>query len=62
LTPREHEVLRWAATGRTNPEIAARLGLTRNTVTGYLKAAMHKLGVRNRTELALAARESGLLG
>ncbi|MER7756201.1 LuxR C-terminal-related transcriptional regulator [Kitasatospora sp. NPDC097643] len=61
LTRREHEVLRWAATGRTNPEIAARLGLTCNTVTGYLKAAMHKLGVRNRTELALAARESGLL-
>ncbi|MFB7614628.1 LuxR C-terminal-related transcriptional regulator [Kitasatospora sp. NPDC056181] len=61
LTPREHEVLRWAATGRTNPEIAAQLGLTCNTVTGYLKAAMHKLGVRNRTELALAARESGLL-
>ncbi|WP_188297858.1 helix-turn-helix transcriptional regulator [Streptomyces sp. CBMA156] len=61
LTPREHEVLRWAATGRTNPEIAARLGLTCNTVTGYLKSAMHKLGVRNRTELALAAKESGLL-
>ncbi|MFE4972483.1 LuxR C-terminal-related transcriptional regulator [Kitasatospora sp. NPDC056651] len=61
LTPREHEVLRWAATGRTNPEIAAHLGLTCNTVTGYLKSAMHKLGVRNRTELALAARESGLV-
>ncbi|MFJ2780721.1 MULTISPECIES: LuxR C-terminal-related transcriptional regulator [unclassified Kitasatospora] len=61
LTRREHEVLRWAATGRTNPEIAAQLGLTRNTVTGYLKSAMHKLGVRNRTELALAARESGLV-
>ncbi|MFD0276298.1 LuxR C-terminal-related transcriptional regulator [Kitasatospora sp. NPDC127111] len=61
LTRREHEVLRWAATGRTNPEIAAQLGLTRNTVTGYLKGAMHKLGVRNRTELALVARESGLL-
>ncbi|MFD9062980.1 LuxR C-terminal-related transcriptional regulator [Kitasatospora purpeofusca] len=61
LTRREHEVLRWAATGRTNPEIAAQLGLTCNTVTGYLKSALHKLGVRNRTELALAARESGLL-
>ncbi|MBD0691337.1 helix-turn-helix transcriptional regulator [Streptomyces sp. CBMA123] len=62
LTRREHEVLRWAATGRTNPEIAAHLGLTRNTVTGYLKSAMHKLGVRNRTELALTAKESGLVG
>ncbi|MFF9639883.1 LuxR C-terminal-related transcriptional regulator [Kitasatospora aureofaciens] len=61
LTRREHEVLRWAATGRTNPEIAAQLGLTCNTVTGYLKSAMHKLGVRNRTELALTAKESGLV-
>ncbi|MFF2043098.1 LuxR C-terminal-related transcriptional regulator [Kitasatospora sp. NPDC058170] len=62
LTRREHEVLSWAATGRTNPEIAAQLGLTCNTVTGYLKSAMHKLGARNRTELALVARESGLIG
>ncbi|MFC5661754.1 LuxR C-terminal-related transcriptional regulator [Kitasatospora misakiensis] len=61
LTRREREVLRWAATGRTNPEIAAQLGLTCNTVTGYLKSAMHKLGVRNRTELTVTARESGLL-
>ncbi|WP_431677769.1 LuxR C-terminal-related transcriptional regulator [Kitasatospora sp. KL5] len=61
LTPREHEVLRWAATGRTNPEIADRLGLSCHTVTGYLKSAMHKLGARNRTELAIAARESGIV-
>lgn len=61
LTPREHEVLRWAATGRTNPEIAARLGLACTTVTGYLKSAMHKLGARNRVELAIMAREFGLV-
>jgi len=61
LTPRELEVLRWAATGRTNPEIATQLGLTRNTVTGYLKGAMHKFGVRNRVELTLVAREAGLV-
>ncbi|WP_371495975.1 LuxR C-terminal-related transcriptional regulator [Kitasatospora sp. NBC_00374] len=61
LTPRELEVIRWAATGRTNPEIAGHLGLTCNTVTGYLKSAMHKLGVRNRVELALAARDVGLV-
>jgi len=61
LTPREHEVVRWAAAGRTNPEIAAQLGLTCNTVTGYLKGAMHKLGARNRVELAITAREFGLI-
>ncbi len=62
LTPREGEVLRWAAIGRTDPEIAAQLGLTRDTVTGCLKGVMHKLGVRNRVELAPAARECGLIG
>ena len=55
-------MLRWAATGRTNPEIAARLGLSGHTVTGYLKSAMHKLGARNRVELAVAAREWGIVG
>ncbi|WP_354639271.1 helix-turn-helix transcriptional regulator [Kitasatospora camelliae] len=61
LTPRELEVLRWAAIGRTNPEIADQLGLTCNTVTGYLKSAMHKFGVRNRVELTIAARDFGLV-
>ncbi|MEV4612702.1 LuxR C-terminal-related transcriptional regulator [Kitasatospora sp. NPDC049258] len=62
LTPREREVIRWAATGRSNPEIADRLGLSCHTVTGYLKSAMHKIGVRNRVELALFARDFGLIG
>ena len=62
LSPREHEVNRWAVTGRTNPEIAAQPGLTCNTVTGCLKSAMHKLGVRHRTEPALAVRASGPVG
>jgi DNA-binding CsgD family transcriptional regulator len=61
LTPREYEVLRWAATGRTSPEIAARLGLAGTTVTGYLKSAMHKLGARNRVELLVTARRHGLI-
>jgi len=61
LTPRERQVLNWVATGRTNPEIAAELGLTCNTVTGYLKSAMHKLGARNRVELTVTAGRVGLL-
>ena len=61
LTPRERQVLHQVATGRTNPEIATELGLTCNTVTGYLKSAMHKLGARNRVELTVTASRAGLL-
>jgi two-component system nitrate/nitrite response regulator NarL len=39
LTRREHEVLRFAAHGKTNPEIAESTGLTRNTVKTYLLRA-----------------------
>ncbi|WP_181138546.1 LuxR C-terminal-related transcriptional regulator [Streptomyces sp. Ru73] len=61
LTRREHEVLRQAALGRTNPEIAAELDLARNTVKTYLQSALHKLGARNRVEAIARAGEAGLL-
>ena len=61
LTRREYEVLRFAAQGKTNPEIAASTGLTRNTVKTYLQSALHKLGARNRVEAIGKASEVGLL-
>lgn len=61
LTRREYEVLRLAAQGRTNPEIAKTTGLARNTVKTYLQAALHKLGARNRVEAIGKASEAGLL-
>lgn len=61
LTRREYEVLRFAAQGRTNPEIAESTGLTRNTVKTYLQSALHKLGARNRVEAISKASEAGLL-
>lgn len=61
LTRREYDVLRHAAAGLTNPEIAEQLGLTRHTVTGYLRNAMRKLDARNRIELITKAAKSGLL-
>ncbi|MQA15363.1 MAG: response regulator [Pseudonocardiaceae bacterium] len=61
LTPREYEVLRLAAQGRTNPEIAETIGLARNTVKTYLQTALHKLGARNRVEAISKASEAGLL-
>ncbi|MFI9381932.1 response regulator [Kutzneria sp. NPDC052558] len=61
LTRREYEVLRFAAQGKTNPEIAQSTGLTRNTVKTYLQSALHKLGARNRVEAIGRASEVGLL-
>ncbi len=61
LSRREYDVVRLAATGRTNPEIAEELGLTRNTVKTYLQTAMQKLGARNRVEAVRRAQEEQLL-
>ncbi|RSM77964.1 DNA-binding response regulator [Amycolatopsis sp. WAC 01375] len=61
LTRREYEVLRLAAQGQTNPEIAESIGLARNTVKTYLQSALHKLGARNRVEAIGKASEAGLL-
>ena len=61
LTRREYEVLRLAAEGKTNPEIALSTDLTRNTIKTYLQSALHKLGARNRVEAIAKAGEAGLL-
>ena len=61
LTERERDVLRNAADGRPNAEIAARLHLAEGTVRNYLSSAIAKLGARNRTEAAATARERGWL-
>ncbi len=61
LAPREVDVLVLVAGGATNAEVAARLGLGEETVKAYLRSAMRKLGVRNRTAAADAARRAGVL-
>jgi two-component system, NarL family, nitrate/nitrite response regulator NarL len=61
LTKREYEILRRVAMGETNPEIAAALGLTRNTVKTYLQRALEKLGARNRVEALARASQLGIL-
>ena len=48
-----------AAAGLTNPEIAARLFMSRKTVEFNLGKVYRKLGVRGRTELAVHASNSG---
>ena len=61
LTPREMEVLRLVARGLTNREIGEQLYLSENTVKGYVKEILAKLGVRNRVEAVVVAKERSLL-
>ncbi|EST34746.1 helix-turn-helix transcriptional regulator [Streptomyces roseochromogenus] len=61
LAPRELDVLSWVAAGATNAAVAERLGLRPETVKGYLRSAMRKLGAHTRGEAVTAARRAGLL-
>ncbi|MDQ1049661.1 DNA-binding CsgD family transcriptional regulator [Streptomyces sp. V4I2] len=61
LAPREVDVLACVAAGATNAVAAERLGVTAETVKGYLRSAMRKLGARTRGEAVVAARRAGLL-
>ncbi|MFJ9038148.1 response regulator transcription factor [Streptomyces sp. NPDC102406] len=61
LAPREVDVLVCVAAGATNAAAAERLGLRPETVKGYLRAAMRKLGAHTRGEAVVAARRAGLL-
>ena len=61
LTPREEEVLRLLALGRSNTEIAAELIIAEGTVKAHASNIYRKLGVANRTRAVAHARELGLL-
>ncbi|MFI9555580.1 DNA-binding response regulator [Nonomuraea endophytica] len=61
LSPRELEVLRFAADGAEAPEIAAGLGLSVGTVRNYLTAIVMKLNARNRVDAVKIATEAGWL-
>lgn len=61
MTDRERDVLRLAADGLPNGEIATTLFLAEGTVRNYLSTAITKLGVRNRIEAARVARDRGWL-
>ncbi|MFD4523016.1 response regulator transcription factor [Streptomyces sp. NPDC058470] len=61
LPPREVDVLACIAAGATNAVAAERLGLRPETVKGYLRSAMRRLGAHTRWEAVVAARRAGLL-
>lgn len=61
LTEREIDVLRLLAQGQSNQEIAQHLHISTTTVRSHVSNIMMKLGVSNRTQAALVARDRELL-
>ncbi len=61
LSSRELDVLKHLATGHSNKEIAAQLGIAEGTVKNHMSNVLGKLGVLDRTQAALRAHELGLI-
>lgn len=61
LTPREHDVVRLVADGRSNEEIGAALGISAKTVETHLARLFERVDVASRTELATRALREGWL-
>ena len=59
LTLRERQVVRLLAHGRSNKEIARELGLAYSTVKNYVSSILEKLGLSDRTQIALYAIDQG---
>ena len=58
LTAQERQIAELARDGVSNPEIAARLFLSRRTVEWHLRNVFNKLGIRSRQDLAQALPSS----
>jgi DNA-binding NarL/FixJ family response regulator len=61
LSERELEILKLLALGANNKQIAAQLYLAEGTVKNYISAILDKLGVEDRTQAALRAKEMRLI-
>jgi DNA-binding NarL/FixJ family response regulator len=57
----ELQIMSFIAKGHTNKEIAESLQLTQGTVRNYLSSAMHKAGLKNRTQVVIYAIVNGLI-
>jgi DNA-binding NarL/FixJ family response regulator len=61
LTDRQRDVVRLVARGLTNREVAQSLSIAETTVKGYLSEVLTRHDLRDRTQLVVAAYESGLV-
>ena len=61
LTERELEVLREVVKGESDAAISEKLHISLRTVKGHIQSMRNKTGFRNRTELAVRARDCGLI-
>ena len=61
LTRRESEVLALVGAGRSNSEIGELLFISRKTVAVHLANVKAKLGASSRVQMAILAREAGLV-
>ncbi|MFF5263482.1 response regulator [Actinomadura viridis] len=61
LSPREHDVAVAVARGRSNAEIAAELFMGVATVKAHVSSVLGKLGLDNRTQIALLAHDADLV-
>jgi two-component system nitrate/nitrite response regulator NarL len=59
LTGRQRDVFQLLLAGQSNKEIARSLGVLEGTVKVHVRAIMQKLGVKNRTQVAVAAARAG---
>lgn len=61
LSVREAEVLTLVASGKSNKVIAGNLGLSEETIKGYLKSILVKLGANDRTHAVTLAQRRGII-
>jgi len=61
LTPREIEVLRRVAAGKSNKVIAAELDISENTVKAHMQSILPKLDASDRTHAVIIALKRGIL-
>lgn len=58
LTPREKDVVRMIAEGKSNKMVGNKLGISEGTVKTHVKSLLHKIGARSRVEAAVWALEN----
>lgn len=60
LTPQQRRIAELMAEGQANREIAQTLGIAPNTVKAHVSSLLHRLGLHNRTQLAVMAQQGRL--